>query len=205
MTDLTPLVGEPLALDLVNTVVRHGDATVDLLATPGQLRSWLAAQADRLSDPPEHPATITPDDVALVQAVREHVAVAVDAARHGLAPPADAVAYLNDSQRRAPAIRELRWQAGVAQARVRRGGRPGEQLAARLAEAAVDLLTDPRLATVRQCAAETCVVLFLPAHPGRRWCSRNRCGNRARVARYYHRHRAARPGDAGAAPDERRR
>ncbi|MEV0425734.1 CGNR zinc finger domain-containing protein [Micromonospora sp. NPDC050495] len=197
MTDLTPLVGEPLALDLVNTVVRHGGNTVDLLATPAQLQAWLGAQADRVPDLPEAPATITPDDVAMVQAVRGHIAVAVDHARRGLAPPADAVAYLNGSQRRAPAIRELRWLSGAPRARVRREGSLGAQLAAHLAEAAVDLLTDPVLATVRQCEAENCVVLFLPAHPGRRWCSRTRCGNRARVARYYRRHKAGRPEPAG--------
>jgi predicted RNA-binding Zn ribbon-like protein len=32
-------------------------------------------------------------------------------------------------------------------------------------------------------------MVFLPAHPRRRWCSPTRCGNRARVARYYQRHR----------------
>ena len=35
-------------------------------------------------------------------------------------------------------------------------------------------------------------VYDLPAHPRRRWCSPARCGNRARVARYYQRHGAAR-------------
>ncbi|NGN66182.1 hypothetical protein G5C51_20070, partial [Streptomyces sp. A7024] len=28
------------------------------------------------------------------------------------------------------------------------------------------------------------------SHPRRRWCSATRCGNRARVARYYERHKA---------------
>ncbi|MCW3818494.1 ABATE domain-containing protein [Micromonospora sp. DR5-3] len=199
MRDLTPLVGEPLALDLINTVVRHAGTSVDLLATPAQLQAWLAAQAECVPDLPEVVSDgITPDDVAMVQAVRGHIAVAVDHARRGLAPPAAAIQGINDSQRRAPAVRELRWLSGAVEARVRRGGSLGEQLAARLAEAAVDLLTDPALAAVRQCEAESCVVLFLPAHPRRRWCSRTRCGNRARVSRYYQRHKAERSGQAGA-------
>jgi predicted RNA-binding Zn ribbon-like protein len=33
-------------------------------------------------------------------------------------------------------------------------------------------------------------MLFLPAHPRRRWCSPQLCGNRVRVARYYRRHRS---------------
>ncbi|WP_253798373.1 CGNR zinc finger domain-containing protein [Nocardia amikacinitolerans] len=28
-----------------------------------------------------------------------------------------------------------------------------------------------------------------PAHPKRRWCSPDRCGNRVRVARYYRKHK----------------
>ncbi|MFD0515426.1 CGNR zinc finger domain-containing protein [Streptomyces aureus] len=35
------------------------------------------------------------------------------------------------------------------------------------------------------------MLLFLPAHPRRRWCSAARCGNRARVARYYQRHKSS--------------
>ncbi|NEA22897.1 CGNR zinc finger domain-containing protein, partial [Actinomadura bangladeshensis] len=66
----------------------------------------------------------------------------------------------------------------------RRGGY-GERLAAHLAEAAADLLADPAVGRVRECEADGCVMLFLPAHPRRRWCSATRCGNRARVARYY--------------------
>nr|WP_067513746.1 CGNR zinc finger domain-containing protein [Nocardia puris] len=54
---------------------------------------------------------------------------------------------------------------------------------------AADLLTDPALARLKRCEAEDCVLLFLPAHPRRRWCSPTRCGNRARVNRYYHRHK----------------
>ncbi|MEU9839973.1 CGNR zinc finger domain-containing protein [Actinomadura sp. NPDC048032] len=44
------------------------------------------------------------------------------------------------------------------------------------------------------CEADDCVLLFLPAHPRRRWCSAARCGNRVRVARHYRRHRPAEPG-----------
>ncbi|MEV3921501.1 CGNR zinc finger domain-containing protein [Actinomadura coerulea] len=39
-------------------------------------------------------------------------------------------------------------------------------------------------------------MLFLPAHPRRRWCSAARCGNRVRVARHYRRHRPAETGPA---------
>uniref|UniRef100_UPI000B043057 CGNR zinc finger domain-containing protein n=1 Tax=Actinomadura kijaniata TaxID=46161 RepID=UPI000B043057 len=73
----------------------------------------------------------------------------------------------------------------------RRTGPDGARLAAALAEAAADLLGDPAVTRVRRCEADDCVLLFLPAHPRRRWCSASRCGNRVRVARHYQRHRPA--------------
>ncbi|WP_308289026.1 CGNR zinc finger domain-containing protein [Streptomyces erythrochromogenes] len=61
--------------------------------------------------------------------------------------------------------------------------------AAEPAEAVAELLTDPRAGQVRECEAPDCVLLFLPAHPRRRWCVAGVCGNRARVARYYARYK----------------
>jgi predicted RNA-binding Zn ribbon-like protein len=69
--------------------------------------------------------------------------------------------------------------------------RAGPRLAAALAESAVELLGSPAVARLKQCEADDCVLLFLPAHPRRRWCSPQRCGNRIRVARYYGRHSTA--------------
>src|SRR5690606_32234478 len=87
----------------------------------------------------------------------------------------------------------------------RRAGPPGRRLAAWLAEAAAEFLADPAVSRVRRCAADDCVLLFLPAHPRRRWCSPTRCGNRVRVARHDRRHRASKrraSGLGGARPDD---
>ncbi|WP_252375002.1 MULTISPECIES: CGNR zinc finger domain-containing protein [unclassified Nonomuraea] len=70
-----------------------------------------------------------------------------------------------------------------------RDGTPLDRLLAELAEAAVALLTDPDVGKVRGCEGPGCRLLFLPAHPRRRWCSPDLCGNRVRVARYYQRHK----------------
>ncbi|GAB2590149.1 CGNR zinc finger domain-containing protein [Streptomyces capparidis] len=186
MSAPVPLTGEPLALDLVNTRPR----AADLLATPDLLSAWLALEQDRLPAPGDL-GGLTADDLAAVHAVRGHTAAALDRARRGEAPPAAALRALNDAQRAAPAVRELTWTGEVLTAVPRRFGTPGARLAAALAEAAADLLADPAVTRVRVCEAEDCVMLFLPAHPRRRWCSPTRCGNRARVARHYQRHRGA--------------
>ncbi|MEU1520050.1 ABATE domain-containing protein [Streptomyces sp. NPDC005811] len=183
MSDLVPLTGEPLALDLVNTRPTVGD----LLATPGDLGAWWALQADRLPDVPKE---VTGTDLSAVHAVREHAARALDSVRHGGQPLEVDLEALNQSQRAAPAILELQWDGSTLTVTRRRDGSPGRQLAARLAEAVVELLADPAVTSIRQCEADDCTLLFLAAHPRRRWCSAARCGNRMRVARHYQRHKA---------------
>ncbi|MFF0498953.1 CGNR zinc finger domain-containing protein [Nocardia aobensis] len=179
-----PLIGEPPALDLVNTRPADGD----LLQTPEQLTRWLGLQAGRLSG---LPGDATAADLAAVHAVRDHTARILEALLAERVPPAAALDGLTAAQAAAPAIRTLEWGAGGFTATVRRLGEPGTHVAAALADAAVDLLADPSVARVRRCAADDCVLLFLPAHPRRQWCSPERCGNRARVARYYQRHKGA--------------
>ncbi|GAA2170989.1 CGNR zinc finger domain-containing protein [Actinomadura napierensis] len=181
MSDLVPLTGEPLALDLINTRT----AAADLLATPDDLHAWLQLQAGRLPDV----ASLDIHDVYPIHTVREHAANAVERARHGQRPDAADLTALNDLQRAAPAITELTWDGAAVAAARRRSGPAGARLAAWLAEAAADLLADPAATRIRQCAADDCVLLFLPAHPRRRWCSAARCGNRVRVARHYQRHK----------------
>ncbi|MEU9391860.1 CGNR zinc finger domain-containing protein [Streptomyces sp. NPDC048324] len=191
MSDLVPLTGEPLALDLVNT----RPSTGDLLVSPDDLRQWWTLQAARLPD--EVPQEIRAEDLAAVRAVREHTARALDHVRRGGEPPAADLRALNEAQRAAPAISELGWTGSAVDVVRRREGSPGLRLAACLAEAAADLFVDPAVATIRECEADDCVMLFLPTHPRRRWCSAARCGNRVRVARHYQRHKTAEPRPPG--------
>ncbi|MGV9308955.1 CGNR zinc finger domain-containing protein [Nonomuraea sp. NPDC003727] len=177
------LIGEPLALDLINT----RPAGTDLIATPEGLRRWLDLEADRLPGLDGLPSAA---DLAAVHAVRDHAGTAVHTLMRGERPAPAALRGLNTAQRAAPAVRELRWDGEALTAVPVRTGSPGVRLAAILAEAAADLLSDPAAGRIRQCAADDCVMLFLPAHPRRRWCSAALCGNRARVARYYQRHKS---------------
>ncbi|MFI6108108.1 CGNR zinc finger domain-containing protein [Streptomyces sp. NPDC051310] len=199
MRDTEPLTGEPLALDLVNTRPASAEGRTDLLDTPERLAAWLALEESRLGSETGG-AVPTKADLAAVHAVRDHTETAVQALLHGQEPPAAALRALTQAQRAAPAVRELTWNGEAVTPAVRRTGPLGVRLAAVLAEAAADLLTDPALGRLKECEADDCVMLFLPAHPRRRWCSPARCGNRARVARYYQRHKqpasVARTGEA---------
>jgi predicted RNA-binding Zn ribbon-like protein len=62
-----------------------------------------------------------------------------------------------------------------------------------VAVSAVELLTSPELARVRECEGRGCGWLFLDESRSRtrRWCSAAGCGNRERVRRYYARTRTS--------------
>ncbi|MER6120888.1 CGNR zinc finger domain-containing protein [Streptomyces sp. NPDC001743] len=198
MNGLEPMTGEPLALDLLNTLPYAAEGPpVDHLADAAGLLRWLALEEERLPGA-AGVREATADDLAAVRAVRADATLAVAAARRGERPPESALRGLNDAQLAAPAIRYAQWDGDAVVVTARRSGPPGQRVAAALAEEVAALLADPALARIRECEAEDCTMLFVPAHPRRRWCSAARCGNRARVARYYRRHKGEGPQAAGA-------
>lgn len=99
---------------------------------------------------------------------------------------AAAVAVLNETCALASAWPALVWPDAAPQHAVARTAHPPSLLAlARVAAAAVDLLTRPT--ALGACEAPGCVRYFVRDNPRRGWCS-GACGNRARVARHYRRH-----------------
>lgn len=58
-----------------------------------------------------------------------------------------------------------------------------------IARSAADLLASDQLVLVRPCAAANCLWLFLDTSKNhrRRWCDMTKCGNRAKVRRFYRR------------------
>ncbi|CAM3466389.1 CGNR zinc finger domain-containing protein [Isoptericola cucumis] len=192
------LLTEPLALDLVNTrlYLTDSDTWMDVLDGREQRDAWLGALAPRLDIGAEDAAAVTDGDAEALKAVREHAAAAVEPARHGRKPPARALSGLNEAVRAAPATVHARWDGASVTAEPRRAGSLATRLAATFAEETVQLLATPDILDVRRCDAPACVMLFLPRNPRRRWCTPNICGNRARVARYYLRHKAPRASDS---------
>ncbi len=63
-----------------------------------------------------------------------------------------------------------------------------------IARSAVDLLASERVEFVRLCASQTCEWLFLDESKNhrRRWVDMSKCGNRAKVKRFYARQKSAR-------------
>ncbi|MFJ8209510.1 CGNR zinc finger domain-containing protein [Streptomyces sp. NPDC096033] len=191
--DGMPLVGESLALDLVNTTFINGGlrgVLVDALATPADLDRWLtnragdfsAALRPRLSEP----ATRAHFErfLELRGALRE-VAAAHTAGR----PPRESdVRTVNRAARLAARWDEL-LPTGPGGS-VTRWSEPDPQLAAlgEVASEGVRLFGGTPGQPVHACPAPGCILYFRKTHARREWCTAT-CGNRVRVARHSRRHR----------------
>jgi predicted RNA-binding Zn ribbon-like protein len=168
MRDPRPHIGEPLALDLLNTRWMSADGPQDLLAELGGVRSWLASNdlADRSGvDEKTRGALIfareaikravTRESTDDLNAVLEHGRIRRTLAASG---PADIVE-----------VPQPHWLAGWL--------------------AADNLLQLLREAPdrIKQCAHPHCILWFYDnsKNGARRWHSMTTCGNRAKAARHY--------------------
>jgi predicted RNA-binding Zn ribbon-like protein len=180
-----------LAIDLANTLeLRRDGTTVDLLADQGGLARWL-----RHAGGPGGPGgsggsggTGGGDEVAAeqLQALRGHVLALLGAAVRQRPLPRAAVTAVNRAAAGAPAVVQL--EAGELV--VRYDASPGDAFLADVAASAISMVGGPRRDRLRRCGAPGCGRWFVASRPRQRWCSPN-CGNRARVARFQQRHRAA--------------
>jgi predicted RNA-binding Zn ribbon-like protein len=190
IADLLP--DEPLPVRLMNTVWADRHGVHDDLADVERLRAWLGraglAGADDLG----------PADLAAFRRLRNaarRVAAHVTgddrpAATSGSADLAAALAALNeDAGSCTPAL--VLDDAGGLALRWHPGPRDADRSRAELALATARLLGGEEAPLLRACGGPGCVLYFRKDHPRRGWCSAG-CGNRARVARHYERHRVRR-------------
>jgi predicted RNA-binding Zn ribbon-like protein len=180
--------GGELAIDLANTLeLRRDGTTVDLLADQGGLARWLR-HAGGPGGSGGSGGTGGGDEVAAeqLQALRGHVLALLGAAVRQRPLPRAAVTAVNRAAAGAPAVVQL--EAGELV--VRYDASPGDAFLADVAASAISMVGGPRRDRLRRCGAPGCGRWFVASRPRQRWCSPN-CGNRARVARFQQRHRAA--------------
>jgi predicted RNA-binding Zn ribbon-like protein len=160
--DPRPLTGEPLAVDLLNTVWIEDGVRRDLLAERGGVEAWGHAGADpqALTVAREAIRAALGGDPA---ALNEVLTRGRTAERLGAAGP-ERVVEVDDERWRLP------WLA---------------------AQNLLELLR-ARPDRIRACAGHDCVLHFYDdSRAGRRqWCSMASCGNRAKARRHYERSRA---------------
>ncbi|MFJ5532975.1 CGNR zinc finger domain-containing protein [Streptomyces sp. NPDC093261] len=187
---LPPAPGETdsVALALANTRTLRRGLPDDALPDPGAVAHWLH-QHDLIPQEADFDATRDGDVRQLRSAIRTLLTAAID----GATPSPEAVEVLNAALRAAPNVPSLRWPAPGQPEREDRPQSPDPVTRAltALATDALALLCGSPATSLAACAADDCIRLFLRRHAKRQWCSA-RCGDRARVARHYARHRTAR-------------
>jgi predicted RNA-binding Zn ribbon-like protein len=139
------------------------------LHTPADLTAWLREHVDR------HVSAAHSEDLDQALALRASITAIAWALSLGRTAPGEAVALLDGHAAQADIPPQL---AGSAPAQ---GWEPARALAT-LARDAVALFGGPP-ERIRQCAAGDCRLVFVDtSRPGRRrWCSMQRCGNRAKM------------------------
>jgi predicted RNA-binding Zn ribbon-like protein len=169
------LTGE-LAIDLANTLRPDRDGgTADLLADPDRLARWLRRRG-------------APGEVGApaLSALRGEVRALLDAAVRRRRLPRAAVAAVNRAVAAAPAVAQL--EAGELVYHYRAS--PPDAFLADIASSAIMLVGGPGRDLLRRCAAPGCGRFFVASRPRQTWCGPS-CGNRARLARFHQRRRAA--------------
>jgi len=174
-------LGEPLALDLANTVmvIREGEP-IDLLASPEGVSPWLETERPRLGG-----GAIHADDLPRLCDLRDAVRELLTAVAEERAPRSEAIEHVNAASAGAPVAPQLVTARGGDLQRtekVEEGGALTLALGA-LARSTISILTSPERDQLEICRAPSCGMFFLGK---RRWCCAA-CGNRARAARHYRR------------------
>lgn len=167
-----PLTGEPLPLDLLDTVWMSNGAPFDMFEVPGALGDWLKGH--------DLPADATEAEL------REHLTEARESIRAVLQQHEDGEARLNavlaHGERRPQLIdgRPKLVDSVDDPARF-----PGWRCAVEF----LDLL-ECKPDRIRKCANHECILWYLDTtrNGSRRWHSMETCGNRAKAKRFQDRH-----------------
>jgi predicted RNA-binding Zn ribbon-like protein len=145
---------------------------------PGDLAAWLAESPLRLRE-----VAIAAADLRVARALREAIWHSAIACLNGREPLAQWVQIINGIARQPDLVPQLdAWE----QPSVWHPPHTASAALSTIARDAIALFAGAEARLIRQCANPECLLLFVDAsRPGkRRWCSMERCGNRAKVAHY---------------------
>ncbi len=165
-----------VCLDYAHTGGEGEYAKFEMLRSPADLGEWLA-------EPPlgaVMTAPLTSNDLRAAKALRQAIWETAHAQAAGRPLPPEAVATINAAASAAPLVPELSADGTTA------GWAPPvlvTQALSTLAREMIELLSGPLAGRIRECASDTCPMVFVDSsRPGaRRWCSMDRCGNRHKL------------------------
>ncbi|WP_349902562.1 CGNR zinc finger domain-containing protein [Parafrigoribacterium humi] len=162
-----------LALDFAYTGAMGHNPAWERLHTPEDLAAWLSERFAGID------GTVTDRDLLDATALRAAIARIVTARSRDEQPGRDDVDVINlfaATPDIPPALPGGSRQAGRTRARA-------SQALSAMAREAIGLFGAESTARVRECAADDCGLVFYDESRSnnRRWCSMQRCGNRAKV------------------------
>ena len=170
-----------LALAFVITGAPTEPPWFETLEDPSDLGRWAR---DVLNAPS---MAASPADLAAAKSLRSAIFRATDAVIDGRRPANVDRRLLNDAARLPPMTPRLTrdstsgWASPVT----------ARALLSAIARDAIELVGGPKAARLKRCEGVNCAIPFVDtSRPGtRRWCSMERCGNRAKARTHYRQHR----------------
>ena len=191
-------VGGRPCLDLVDTLGMRGVRDLERLSDGERLGQWLAEAGLAASPPPASEA-----DVRHARALREAVYGLVRCVLNRQHPSEHDAAVVNQAAHKADLVPQLRVgdAAGTdGLTAAWHGTAPVAAALSTIARDAIDLLSGPLAGRVKECENPDCTLVFLDDSQARRrrWCSMERCGNLAKVAKYRGRATGGTPARAAA-------
>jgi predicted RNA-binding Zn ribbon-like protein len=178
--DEMPMLGDHLAMDLLNTEARQAGSTIDYWDTPEDVVRWLRLHGIAA-------ASEVGDDNSLLEkaiSLRALARLLIEQRKSGRRGDISGLNIYLNAYASAPHL-ECDESGELVLTRIARG----EALASLLgpvAEAVAQLLVEGDFSLVKQCEHPDCILWFYDrtkAHK-RRWCSMAICGNRYKAAQF---------------------
>jgi predicted RNA-binding Zn ribbon-like protein len=180
-TDLFPVIGEPLPVELANTHYQRPGFETDFFADGASIVAWFDLVEPDLPSP--LPRRLTGHRVAAMRLLRDAMHAVLGAGTNKQPIPEHAVVTLNAFAAAVPCRYRLEFD-GAAVAAITTIGRGFDATLASLAISCITFIAGPDLARVRRCDGPDCPMFFVQRHHKRRFCY-DGCAHRARQARYY--------------------
>ena len=191
-----------LALDLLNTWRFNADQSLDLLQSPEDVVTWLAAvglpdgaYSPELSSHPPNRRILLDEALWL----RRDILLIVQSLVAGELPPPYTVDTINRIL--TESATSFRLDSLIIPPEAEQEEEMEDHLVLNahehvssvlgvlqpIALSAARIVTEANPTRIRQCASRNCMYWFLDTSKSgrRRWCSMSRCGNRAKVAKHY--------------------
>lgn len=185
-----------IALDFINTLRRHEGTVVDQLRTFDDLSKWLLKSGllQQQLDACSNDASDLVETGRIFESalkLRTNLRRAIEQIEAGNYVPTDFVSFLNPLLERHRKSYVLVGQATPMQLEIRYEDNRPTHLVGLLAEQVADLLTKNLMGCLKKCENPQCIRHYLDTsrNQTRRWCSMERCGNRAKAHAYYQRTR----------------